>query len=200
MTSSRPTAPPRERQPRCGRTHAKKRVAPSVPSDRTRTRLQTTTSITCQPVRSVTAHCDFTRLDRPGSRSHPRRWRRVVLGSACPAASCTCRFAFADAWTPLGADEVVGPRERPKEGTTPVVKRPTSAAGFFTLNPGSSVQGLPPRTRNQGYADLARPERVLCRRRRRPQDEALRRGLHISIASRVPSVNSNHENERQRPC
>ena len=27
------------------------------------------------------------------------------------------------------AEEVVGPRERPKEGTTPVVKRPASAAG-----------------------------------------------------------------------
>ena len=48
-----------------------------------------------------------------------------------------------------------------------MVKRPTSAAGFFALNPGSSVQGLPPRTRNRRYRSIARPERASCPRRRR---------------------------------
>ena len=58
----------------------------------------------------------------------------------------------------LGADELVGPRERPKEGTTPAVKRPTSAAGSHPL-PRLFGEGLPPRTQNQPYAGLTRPER-----------------------------------------
>ncbi len=71
--------------------------------------------------------------------------------------------------------------------TTPVVKRPTSAASFFTLNPGSSVQGLPPRTRNQGYASIARPERALRPRRRPPpHDEVLRPGAtHLDRIGRT---------------
>jgi hypothetical protein len=44
----------------------------------------------------------------------------------------------------LGADEVVGPRERPKEGTASVVKRPASAAGSHPQLRLFGV-GLPPR-------------------------------------------------------
>ncbi len=46
------------------------------------------------------------------------------------------------------ADEVMGPRERPKEGTTPAVKRPASVAGSHPL-PRLFGAGLPPRARNQ---------------------------------------------------
>ena len=52
----------------------------------------------------------------------------------------------------LGAcRHVVGPRERPKEGTTPAVERPTSAAGSHP-QPRLFGAGLPPRTRCQRYA------------------------------------------------
>jgi len=44
----------------------------------------------------------------------------------------------------LGADEVVGPRERPKEGTTPAVKRPASVAGSHP-QPRLFGAGLPSR-------------------------------------------------------
>ncbi len=46
----------------------------------------------------------------------------------------------------LGADEVVGPRERPKEGTTPAVERPTSVAGSHP-QPRLFGAGLPSRAR-----------------------------------------------------
>ena len=45
----------------------------------------------------------------------------------------------------LGADDIAGPRERPKEGTTPAVKRPTSATGSHPL-PRLFGAGLSPRT------------------------------------------------------
>jgi hypothetical protein len=46
------------------------------------------------------------------------------------------------------ADEVMGPRERPKEGTTSAVKRPASVAGSHPLLRLFGA-GLPPRARNQ---------------------------------------------------
>ncbi len=46
----------------------------------------------------------------------------------------------------LGADEVVGPRERPKEGTTSAVKRPVSVAGSHP-QPQLFGSGLPSRAR-----------------------------------------------------
>ena len=59
----------------------------------------------------------------------------------------------------LGARrQLTGPRERPKEGTTPAVKRPTSAAGSHPL-PRLFGAGLPPRTQNQRYAGLGWWER-----------------------------------------
>ncbi len=54
----------------------------------------------------------------------------------------------------------MGPRERPKEGTTPVVERPTSAAGSHPL-PRLFGAGLPPRTQEQRYAGLGWRERPL---------------------------------------
>jgi hypothetical protein len=48
----------------------------------------------------------------------------------------------------LGADEVMGPRERPKEGTTPAVKRPASVAGSHP-QPRLFGAGLPSRARDQ---------------------------------------------------
>jgi hypothetical protein len=78
-----------------------------------------------------------------------------------PAMSWSQGMFFADSSTnaaywaqrqrELGADELVSPRERPKEGTTPAVVRPTSAAGS---HPQLRLfgTGLPSRARCQRYA------------------------------------------------
>jgi hypothetical protein len=80
-------------------------------------------------------------------------WRRSTI-LWLPAMSWSQGMFFADSSTnaaywaqrqrELGADEVMGPRERPKEGTTPAVKRPASAAGSHP-QPRLFGTGLPSR-------------------------------------------------------
>ena len=67
------------------------------------------------------------------------------------------RLDWAQRQRDLGADELVGPRERPKEGTTPAVKRPASAAGSHP-QPRLFGAGLPSRTQPHPTHLVVRPK------------------------------------------
>jgi hypothetical protein len=100
----------------------------------------------------------------------------------------------------LGADEVMGPRERPKEGTTPAVKRPASVAGSHP-QPRLFGAGLPSRARDQATPTSLGPKGfcALDGRADLRTTVALRRARDTtSTGSGVPSVTSNHEDEPQR--
>jgi hypothetical protein len=97
-------------------------------------------------------------VEQPRRRHRPGSSRRETGGCAIAGSStttngscsasphCTCGGCPlpAQLQRDLGADEVVGPREHPKEGTTPVVIRPTSVAGSHP-QPRLFGAGLPPR-------------------------------------------------------
>jgi hypothetical protein len=93
-------------------------------------------------------------------------WRRSTI-LWLPAMSWSQGMFFADSSTnaaywaqrqrQLGADELVGPRERPKEGTTPAVKRPTSVAGSHP-QPRLFGAGLPSRAHPHVTYLVVRPK------------------------------------------
>ena len=136
-------------------------------------------------------------------------WRRSTI-LWLPAMSWSQGMFFADSSTnaaywaqrqrELGADEVMGPRERPKEGTTPAVKRPASVAGSHP-QPRLFGAGLPSRARDQATPTSLGPKGfcALDGRADLRTTVALRRARDTtSTGSGVPSVTSNHEDEPQR--